>query len=403
MQIREIIRGIAMTDLAKLRIDRSDEEITQRPGRLRKWIIFFVVLIVLAGTAYFLYTGPLKPATEVKITTVVAVYPSQANSVLTASGYVVAQRQADVASKATGKLVSLLVEEGTVVKKRQVIGRLESQDVEAALAQAKADLQVAKASLAEARADFERKKTLFNERLVSQNDYDVSDAQYKRATASVTSAQARVNAAQVEVENTYVRAPFDGTVLTKNADVGEIVAPFGSAGNSKGAVVSMADMDSLQVEADVSESNLERVSVGQPCEITLDAFPEKRYRGVVHMIVPTADRAKATVMTKVRFLDKDSRVLPEMSAKVSFLTKEIPESQVNAKPKITVNPAAIIERSGQKIVYIVRDNLVQQTSVKTGQMVGSSQEVLEGLSAGDQVVMNPPANLQNGAKIKVSE
>jgi len=390
-----------MADLAKLRIDRDQEEIVDRSRSPFKAIILVIVLLSLAAAGYFLYTGPLKPAELVQVTTVVAVFPSQANSILNASGYVVAQRKADVASKATGKLELLTVEEGTVVKKGQVLGRLESRDVDAALEQAKADLQVAHATLNEAKANYDRRKTLVQNGFVSKDEYDVSEATYKRAIASVTSAEAHVRANQVDVENTYIRAPFDGTVLTKSADVGEIVAPFGSAGNSKGAVVSMADMESLQVEADVSESNLERVTVGQPCEITLDAFPEKRYRGLVHMIVPTADRAKATVLVKVRFLDRDQRVLPEMSAKVAFLTKEIPESQVNAKPKLTVSPAALIERNHQKFALVVKGEILQETPVKTGSMVGSAVEVLDGLSAGDQVVLNPSKDLKSGTKVKV--
>ena len=388
-----------MNDLSKLRIQHEEHE---GPSSSKGWIksiVFLLILIAVASTGYYLYTGPLKPAAEVELGAVAAVYPSQANSVLTASGYVVAQRKADVASKATGRLEHLDVEEGTVVKKGQVLARLESRDVEAALNQAQADLSVAKATLWEARTSVDRQKALVDQALVSKNEYDLAEAQHRRAQASVESAEARVRASEIELENTYVRAPFDGTVLTKNADVGEIVAPFGS-GNSRGTVVSMADMNSLQVEADVSESNLERVRVGQPCEITLDAFPEKRYRGEVHMIVPTADRAKATVLTKVRFLDKDDRVLPEMSAKVTFLTEAISETQINAKPKITVNPSAVVEKDGKKIAFVFKDGTISEVNVVTGGMVGNSVEVMQGLSSGDQVVLNPPATLKTGMKVK---
>ena len=328
-----------MADISKLRIDRTVEE--KKSSGMIKGVIVVLIIVALVATGYFLYQGPLKPAMKVELTTATLVYPSQATSVLNASGYVVAQRKAEVASKATGRLEILNVEEGTIVKKGQVLGQLESKDVEASLAQSKADLQLAIASLAEAKANHDRRKKLVDEEILSSSDYDIADAQYKRGLASVDSAAARVRQLEVELDNTYIRAPFDGTVLTKNADVGEIVAPLGSAGNSKGSVVSMADMGSLQVEADVSESNIERIFVEQPCEITLDAFPEKRYRGAVHMIVPTADRAKATVMTKVRFVDRDERVLPEMSAKVTFLSEEISETQIKAKPKLTVSPGAL--------------------------------------------------------------
>jgi RND family efflux transporter MFP subunit len=388
-----------MSELAKLKIDRDAP--SSASGGSRKKLLWLLVFPLLAIGVYLLYQGPFKPAKEVKVATVIISNPSQASAVLNASGYVVAQRKAEVASKGTGKLERLYVEEGTKVKKGQILGRLESGDVDSALAQAKADFQVEIASLGEAKSNFNRRKLLVQQKLLAESEFDLADAQHKRAIANVESARARVRAAQVEVENTYIRAPFDGTVLTKNADVGEIVAPFGSAGNSKGSIVSMADMDSLQVEADVSESNLERVKVGQPCEITLDAFPEKRYRGTVHMIVPTADRAKATVLTKVRFVDKDDQVLPEMSAKVAFLTEELSESQINEKPKILVDPAAVVERQNSKVVYIVKGEEVVEKPVKVDKMIGNTVEVLEGLAPGDQVVLNPETDLKSGTKIKV--
>jgi RND family efflux transporter MFP subunit len=393
-----------MNQLEKLRIDRGEDEESRRSSRgILKKVLILLLLCGMTGLGFALYTGPLHPAPKVQVTTVTVVNPSQANSVLNASGYVVAQRKAEVASKATGRLVELNVEEGSVVKKGQVIARLESRDVEAALAQAEAQLEQAKATRAQAEADFARKKKLLEERFVSRSDYDLAQANFQGAVAGVKAAEAQVNAAEVNLENTYVRAPFNGTVLTKNADVGEIVAPFGSAGNSKGTVVSMADMDSLQVEADVSESNIERVSVGQPCEITLDAFPEKRYRGAVHMIVPTADRAKATVMTKIRFLDRDERVLPEMSAKVVFLSKELPAAEEQAAPRLTVDPKAVMNRNGREIVFVIRDGRVVETPVTLGQPMGSLVEVRRGPVAGDQVVLNPPAGLASGDRVRIIE
>ena len=390
-----------MADISKLRIDRTIEE--KKSSGVMKSIVVLLILVALAATGYFLYQGPLKPATKVEVTSATLVYPSQASSILNASGYVVAQRKAEVASKATGRLEILNVEEGTVVKKGAVIGKLENKDVDASLAQARADLEVEKASLIEAKSNYERRKRLVDEELISAGEYDIADAQYKRGIASVGSAEARVRQLEVEMDNTYIRAPFDGTVLTKNADVGEIVAPLGSAGNSKGSVVSMADMSSLQVEADVSESNIERIFAGQPCEITLDAFPEKRYRGAVHMIVPTADRAKATVMTKVRFIDKDERVLPEMSAKVTFLSEEITETQINSKPKLTINPAAVVDRNQTKVVYVLKDERVEERPVTLGSMVGGVIEVTQGLKSGEQVVVNPPPDLQTGARVKTAQ
>jgi RND family efflux transporter MFP subunit len=394
-----------MSDLSKLRIDRNSDDRKTSSGRgiLRK-VIYLLIILALGLVGFMLFQGPLKPATKVQVSNVTAIQPTQAISALNASGYVVAQRKADVASKATGRLVRLLVEEGSRVKKGQVIGEIENQDMRAALDRALADVKVAEATVIEAKADYARKKRLLEEELAPRSDYDVAEAAFNRAVANLEAAKARVRTAEVDLDNTFIRAPFDGTVLTKDADVGDIVAPFGSAGNSKGSVVSMADMSSLQVEADVSESNIQSIKVGQPTEITMDAIPDRRYEGVVHMIVPTADRSKATVMTKVRFLNRDERVLPEMSAKVAFLSKEMTEDEMNAKPKPAVDPAAVVEKSGKKVVFVVQpDSTVVEKQVVLGEKMGSMIEVVSGVSAGDQVVLNPPPELISGTKVKVGE
>jgi RND family efflux transporter MFP subunit len=342
-------------------------------------------------------------------------YSSDLNRVLVASGYVVAQRQAAVASKGTGRLVSLNVVEGDKVLEGQVIARLESADVEAALQQAKANLELARSSLVQAKAEAQdatathaRNQALLKGGSISQAEFDMSEARYKRAVAGIASAEAGIHAsaagvrsAEVQLENTAIRAPFNGTVLTKNADVGEVVAPFGAASNSKGAVVTMADMTSLEVEADVSESNIEKITQDHPCEITLDAFPEKRYRGVVHKIVPTADRAKATVMTKIRFLDLDSRVLPEMSAKVSFLAADADRRTADEKPKIVVNAAAVITRGGKTVAYVVKDNVLSERTVQLGARFETMVEIVSGLMPGEQVVIKPAADASDGMRVTV--
>jgi RND family efflux transporter MFP subunit len=187
-------------------------------------------------------------------------------------------------------------------------------------------------------------------------------------------------------------------VLTKNADIGDIVTPLGAAANAKAAVVTIADMDSLQVEADVSETNLFLVKSGQPCEIQLDALPETRLKGQVHTIVPTADRAKATVMVKVRFLDKDPRVLPEMRAKVAFLSRALgPEEQ---RLFTSVQQGALVSRGGGTLTYRIQGERVVEVSIRTGARHGDLVEVLEGVKAGDRVVLNPPQGLRNGSRIR---
>jgi HlyD family secretion protein len=305
-----------------------------------------------------------------------------------------------VASKGTGRLEYLGVEEGDKVKKGEVIARLEDQDMLAALAQAKAGLDVAKADLNDAERSLARTKSLFGSHLASQADLDAAEARFNRVSATIISSEAGVRAAEVGVENTRIRAPFDGTVLTKDADVGEVVAPFASSVNSRGAVVTMADMSSLQVEADVSESNITRVSVGQPCEIVLDAYPDKRYRGLVHKIVPTADRAKATVLTKVVFLERDERVLPEMSAKVTFLSGDSAASQAGGSPLLTVPTSSIVERAGGAAVLAVRDGKAVETSVRTGRVLGNRTEILQGVSQGDQLILDPKPDIVSGTSVK---
>lgn len=385
-------------DLSSLRISREASEPSRETRRIPwKFILPASLLILLAG-GYLL----LRAGTTVEVDTVAVslTFPSQANAVLTANGYVVAQRKAAVASKGTGRLVMLAVEEGDRVTRGQVIARLEDGDMVAGLSKARADLSVVQADSFDARTSFERQRTLMASALTSRAELDAAEARYERVKASILSARAAVEGAMVQLENTRIRAPFDGTVLTKNADVGEVVAPFASSASSRAAVVSIADMGSLQVEADVSESNITRVAVGQPCEITLDAYPEKRYRGAVHKIVPTADRAKATVLTKVAFLEKDERVLPEMSAKVSFLAGELSASAAVAPPKTTVPASALVERDGHTVAFVVRDGVAGETAVTTGERLGNLMEVKEGLSSGDVVVNHPPAGFGGGTKVK---
>jgi RND family efflux transporter MFP subunit len=336
----------------------------------------------------------------VKLTTVFKQSPAKSNAILTASGYVVAQRKAAIASKGTGRLVYLGVVEGDQVKKDQVIGRLEDNDIRAQLEQAKANLKLQQADLNDAKNTFGRVKELFDKGLSSQQEFDQAEANYNRILASIEVAKAGVQAAEVALENTLIRAPFDGTVLTKNAEVGEIVAPFGGSTTSKTAVVTIADMKSLLVETDVSESNIEKIKEGRECVITLDAYPEKSYQGYVFKIVPTADRSKATVLVKVGFKNYDSRVLPEMSAKVSFLSEKN-ESEENQLPVLTIPLSAVEEINGKKIVYFVNNDKAVQSEITTGRLLGNYVEVVSGLKEGDEIIDNLNDKIKDGVKVKV--
>jgi RND family efflux transporter MFP subunit len=404
---------MANEDLSKLKIDKTNE--VHRPLKRRKFI-YAAALILLVLLLGILYTkGVFSPAVEVEAVNITKVYPSQTFTLLNASGYVVAQRKAAVASKATGRLVALMVEEGNRVKKGEVIARLENDDVIAAKDQAEANLNAARHNLDQAKADlqeatitFNRYKELITQGYVSRAEYDAAEARFKRSSAAAAAFEAAIKAsaaalkgADVSLEYTLIRAPFDAVVLTKNADIGDIVTPLGAAANAKAAVVTIADMDSLQVEVDVSESSLHQVKIGQPCEVLLDAFPDSRFRGVVHMIVPTADRSKATVLVKIRFIDKDSRILPEMSAKAAFLSREVTSDE--QKPRTAVNPDALINRNGNKAVFLIKENRVVETPVTVGEKLGDMVEILSGVKSGDRVALRPLNKMKNGLRIKVAE
>jgi RND family efflux transporter MFP subunit len=400
------------TDLSFLKINR-DEPPQNNQSVKNKYFLFGGIGIVVVGIIGFLFSASSHSTEPVELATVLPTTPSQENSVLTASGYVVAQRKAAVASKGTGRLEFLGVIEGDRVKKGEIIGRIESNDVEAMLGQAKAGLNVAKAGLETAQAElddaksnFGREKTLFDQNSISKAEYDIANARYKKALAGVASAdaniqysEANVRSAEVGVENTLIRAPFNGVVLTKDANVGEVISPFGAAVGSRGDIVTMADMTSLEVEADVSESNIEKIKEHQPCEISLDAYPDTRYQGYVNKIVPTADRAKATVLTKVRFDKLDDKVLPEMRAKVNFLNDQKKSVAGNSIPKLSVPVSAVATRNGKKVVFVVTGETVAETPVTLGETMGSRVEIKQGLTVGQKVVLNPSETLSTGTKI----
>ena len=404
---------MAEHDLTGLKIDRTAA--VTRPARRSKKLVWVVSLALVVLLLAMFFAGILTPALEVEVATVSQAYPSLAFTLLNASGYVVAQRKAAVASKATGQLEWLGVEEGSRVRRGDILARLESRDVGASRDQASANLTTARFNLEQARVELvdaeraiKRQKELLSQGIVAQADYDTAEARYNKARAGVAGLAAAVKAAEAalrggeaSLEYTMIRAPFDAVVLTKNADVGDIVTPLGAAANAKASVVTLADMDSLQVEADVSESNLEKIRSGQPCEVQLDALPGVRFAGAVHMIVPTADRSKATVLVKVRFLDKDGRILPEMSAKVAFLTR--PVAREEQQPRTAVNPAAIIDRNGRKFVFLIRGNKLAESEVKTGASIGDMVEVLSGLKAGDKVAVKPLEKLKDGKRVKTAE
>lgn len=400
-------------DLTGLHIDKSVKKSITASRKKKPLIISALIALLVIGAVLY-RLGVISPTTTVDVTTVSLVYPAQSLSVLNASGYIVAQRKAAVASKMTGRLTALMVEEGSPVKKGQILARMENADVTAVKGQVTGNLANARAMLQQAvverdnlQQEHDRYQRLIAGGYVAQSDYDMIHTRYRRsqeavkaAQAAVESATAALSGAEANLDYTLIRAPFDGVVLTKNADVGDIVTPLGASSTSKAAVVTLADMDSLQVEVDVSETSITLIKVGQPCNIQLDALSDKRFRGQVHAVVPTVDRAKATVLVKVRFFDKDARMLPDMSAKVSFLSRELTGEEL--KPRLAVNQSALVSVKGKSIVYLIQDTVVREKVITIGGKLGDMQEVLSGLKPGDRAVLKPEG-LKDGAKIKVAE
>lgn len=400
-------------DLTQLRIDKSG--IPNRSFKKKRYVLlaFLACLLIAAG---FLYKkGVLTPAVSVQTASVQKIYPSQTVTILNASGYVVAQRKAAVATKITGRLVYLAVEEGSRVKKGDIIARLENEETLAAKDQALAGVQTARfqleqslAELDDATLSYNRSKELVSAGYIAMAEFDAADARFKRARAAALASQAAVSnsravlkGAEVTLEYANLRAPFDAVVLTKNADIGDIVTPLGAAANAKASVVDVADMASLKVEVDVSESSIEKVFTNQPCEIQLDALPSERFSGKVHMIVPTADRSKASVMVKVAFDALSPKILPEMSAKVAFLLRKITEAEM--QPITAVAASAIVQRNSRTIVFKISGNRAASAQVVLGRRMNGLCEILSGLNIGDKILVSPSENIIEGTKVKIAQ
>jgi RND family efflux transporter MFP subunit len=391
------------TDLSSLKIDRSVHKRDDNPRKkqLYKFGYISVILLLILFAAMKAWDRYMDKSIEVKTTEAVIQLPSSEGSSLTASGYIVAQRKAAVASKGTGRLVYLGVVEGDAVKKEQIIARLDDSDIKAQLAQAEANLKLSMADFKDAERGLNRQRALLKSGSTTEEAVDAAEAKYQRVLANIEISKASIQSAKVSLENMLVRAPFNGTVLTKDADVGEVVSPLSGSATSRAAVVTMADMSSLQAEVDVSESNIQRISPNQECKIILDAYPSVEYEGYVTKIVPTADRSKATVLVKVAFKNYDRHVLPEMSAKVSFYTKESNESRKNEKPVLLVPSSAVRVNGEKKTVFIIKNNVAEESVISTGRQFGSNYEVLSGLSGGEKIVDSPSDNIKDGTKIKI--
>ena len=407
-------------DLSGLRIDRAALPPPRRKRTARIVLAFLAAVVAVAAVLQVLGSR----AVEVRVAPAEAVggAPGAAVAeVLTANGYVVARQRASVSTEVSGRLQALYVAEGSRVRQGQVLGVLRNdeqraalQSAQAALASARADRAEAEASAHEAEVSRKRSEALLQKSLVSQSDYDEAEARAKVAAARVESAgaavanaRARLAAAQVELARTFIRAPFSGAVLRKEAEVGEIVSPIPSSGGlTRGAIVTMADLSSLEVDVDVNEGYVARTREGMRAEITLDAYPNERYPGRVRQIVPTADRQKATVTVKVAFDSLDARVLPEMGAKVTFLADEFPAGAKGvrvASAAVTIPKAAVAEREGRAVVFVADKGRAALRSVGPRPYGDDRVVVSGGLAPGEFVVVDPPGALADGARIKTEE
>lgn len=396
----------AQSTLDALRIHRG----TAKRRRRFPWGWLVFGLLAAGGTGYWAMHARNAPQV-VEIATVGMVFPSQAATSLNATGRVVAQRRAAVASKATGRLEALFVQEGQAVKAGQIIARIESRDVAAQRDQAAAGVRQAQANLEQglaeqvnAELDLKRQQELAKQSFVSAAAVDAAVARLTRAQATVSAfraaigvSQASLRSTEVGVDQTLIRAPFDGVILTKSANVGDTITPFSAAAGTQGAVVTMADMATLEVEADVSESSIAKITEGQDAEIQLDAYPELRLPGRVSRVVPTVDRSKATILVKVAFLERDKRVLPDMSAKIAFLTRPIAASE--RKAVIAIRPESITERDGRSMVFVVKaDETLELRAIERDDRIGELVRV-SGVNPGERIVIAPSDKLAPAMRV----
>ena len=394
-------------ELASLRIDRE----TPRRGRWRVPLVLLIVIGALAaGGWYFSKTHAVFPAfgaTEVETvqTTVeTGSGPNAGTPILTASGYLVARKQSVVSSKIQGRIAKLLVEEGSVVKEGDVLATLDNADALAAITKANADIAYAKADLAEAERQQRLQQDLYRSKVVSQDALDAAKAKVNLAEAAIEQDKANLQVQQAYLDFTTIRAPFAGVVVKKMTEAGESVAPIPpgvSISSSSGAIVAIADMNTLEAEVDVNESNVGQLQPNQPAEITVQAIPDHTYKGVLRQVIPTADRTKATVTVKVSILDKDKYLRPEMSCNVTFLEPQKKSQSAVPVRIVTVPKDAVVTRDGKALVFEIEDGKARAMPVTTGADLHGQIIVKQGLSGGETIVNNPPQKLKDGDAVRV--
>jgi len=402
-------------DLSRLTINRDAPSRGVRRA-FRTTVLIAAGAVVLVAAVLWVLRARAAPVVRVATATLVGGGGAGAAGVV-ANGYVVARTQASVSAKLPGRLAYLGVSEGSHVVAGQLIARLDNADYTAAVGQAEANLAAERATLIEARADRDelvrearRAQDVHaqNAQLISQQGLDSADSRAAQAVARAEAESARVDAAasalgvaRANLENTLIRAPFTGVVLTKDAEVGEVVAPSVGGGLTRGAVVTMADFATLEVEVDVNEAYIARIRAGEPARITLDAYPDTAFRGSVRLVVPTADRQKATVQVKVSIRDHDPRILPEMGARVEFLEPAHAGPGPAPRPRVSVPADAVHSDGAETIVWLVKDGRLERRVVDAGPTSGGMREVRTGLAGGEVLVTGGLENPAAGMRVVV--
>jgi len=401
--------------LGSLRIDRTT--VNSGGNRTGLYATIAVIVVVLAAGAWF-YLRP-KPT---EITTVVAEAessgPSLGTSVLNASGYVVARRMATVSSKVTGKVLEIYVEEGMEVKKNQVLARLDPENSSTMLTMAERELEAARRNLteievrlAEARRNLERNETLVKQQLVSQTALDTSRAEANALAARLAASEAQVKVSEsslamrrIDYNDLNVRAPFDGVVISKDAQPGEMISPMSAGGGfTRTGIATIVDMSSREVEVDVNEAYINRVKSNQRVEATLDAYPDAPLAAHVVNIVPTADRTKATVRVRIGFEKLEPQILPDMGIKVRFLDDQPVQPVATQGPRIRVPAVAVQKVEGESYVWVVSGDRVERRAVTLGPESEGTIEIRAGVNSGDELVSPVVQGLVDGGKVKLKE
>jgi RND family efflux transporter MFP subunit len=397
--------------LRELRIDRDG-----RPGRTRRrWLVLGLLALVVVAAALWVAWSRFSAPTVRTVTARAAAPAGGASSILDASGYVTARRQATVSAKITGKVTEVLIEEGMRVVEGAVLARLDDTEAKAQLALARAQLAAARsqdgeirAQLQQAERDYARSQELFNRQLVPEQSMDAARAQRDTLRAKLAANQEQISVAtesvgvaQVQLDNTIIRAPFSGVVVAKSAQPGEMISPISAGGGfTRTGIGTIVDMDSLEIQVDVNESYINRVTAGQPVEATLNAYPDWKIPGSVVAIIPAADRSKATVKVRIAIRSKDARIVPDMGVRVGFLDPGGSSPRAPVATGVLV-PADAVRADGAVFVYA--EGRVERRSVTPGQTIGAEREIVKGLRAGERVVVAPPPSLKDGAAVRVTD